>query len=485
MKKGSSEGGMQLKNLHRVSDYEWLLPKHEDMNVDGLIIGSQSIVEEMDEAVYRQLKDVASLPGILDKAIALPDAHSGYGFPIGCVAAFDKTDGIVSVGGVGFDINCGVRMITTNLIAQDIEKKVETLMKYFYKMIPCGVGAAGKLVLTKKEVRDVLVEGAGWLIKNKGIGKIDELDYIEDGGCVPGADPDAVSEEAVRREKNQLGTLGSGNHYVELQVVEEVFDIEKARVFGLFKNQVVATFHTGSRGFGHQIGMDFLKIFAEAAPKYKINIKNRELLYVPASSPEAKRYLAAVQCASNFAFANRQVIGHTIHEIFNEIIKDVDTNTMYDIGHNTIKEEIHKVGASRHAALVHRKGSTRNFAGKMPGIPKPYKVTGQPVIVGGSMGTASYVLCGKEESLEKTFASTIHGAGRALSRHKAKESFTFESLSAELDKKGIYLKAKSREGALEEAPGAYKDIEEVIQSITKANLSQRVARLRPIGVMKG
>ncbi len=476
---------MLLKKLHRVSDYEWLIPRQDDMNVDGLIIGSQVLVESMDDMVYQQLKNVASLPGILDKAIVLPDAHSGYGFPIGCIAAFDRNDGIICMGGVGFDINCGVRMVTTNLIYQDIEKKVESLIKAFYKVIPCGLGSVSKINLSKKEIREILVEGARWVINNKGMGKEEELDYMEEGGAMSGADPDYVSDEAVKREKNQLGTLGTGNHYVELQIVDEIFDIEKARVFGLFKNQVVVTFHTGSRGLGHQVGMDYLQIFANAARKYNISVKDRELLYVPVNSDEGKRFLGAVRAASNFAFANRQVISHYIHEVFNDVIKDVDTNTMYDIGHNTIKEETHKIGSSKKLVLIHRKGSTRNFSGKMQGLSKPYKVSGQPVIVGGSMGTASYVLVGKEESIDKTFASTVHGAGRAMSRSEAKKASDFEHLARDLSDKSIFLKTKSKDSALEEAPYAYKDIEEIIQSITKSGLSQRVARMKPIGVMKG
>lgn len=476
---------MQLKLLHRISDYEWLLPKHDKMNVDVYIVGSKKIIEEMDDNVYNQVKNVASLPGIVDKVALLPDAHSGYGFPIGCVAAFDKEDGIVSIGGVGFDINCGVRLITTNLIYQDIEKKVDSIIRAFYKKIPAGVGANGKITLTKKELKDVIERGAEWVIKERGMGRIEELDYIEEGGCVEGADFSALTEEALAREKNQLGTLGSGNHYLELQVVEEVFDIERARVFGLFKNQVVATLHCGSRGLGHQTGVDFMNIFANAAHKYKISIKDKELIYVPAKSPEGKRYFAAVQAASNFAFANRQVISYLVSEVLNDVIKDVDTNTMYDIGHNTLKLETHKVGNSKLPLLVHRKGSTRNFAGKSQVVPKPYQFTGQPVIVGGSMGTASYVLCGKEESMEKTFGTTIHGAGRTMSRHKARESLSYEELEKELLKRGVYLKSKSKEGALEEAPIAYKDIEEVVNTVIKSNLSQRVARLRPLGVLKG
>jgi tRNA-splicing ligase RtcB len=476
---------MELKRLHRISDYEWVLNKHDQMNVDVYIYANKKLLEEMDENVYNQVKNVASLPGVVDKVVLLPDAHSGYGFPIGCVAAFDKDDGVVSVGGVGFDINCGVRLITTNLIYQDIEKKVDTIINAFFKKIPCGVGANGKITLSKREIKDVLEKGATWVIKEKGMGKLEELDYIEEGGCAAGADFSAVSEEALKREKNQLGTLGSGNHYLELQVVEEIFDIERARTYGLFKNQIVVTLHCGSRGLGHQIGVDYMNIFLKAANKYKISFKNKELLYVPAKSPEAKQYFAAVQCASNFAFANRQVISFLVHEVLNDVIKDVETNTMYDIGHNTLKLELHKIGNARKELFIHRKGSTRNFTGKSQVVPKPYQFTGQPVIVGGSMGTYSYVLCGKEEAMEKTFGSTIHGAGRSMSRHKAKEILTYEKLEAELAKKNVVLKSKSREGAVEEAPVAYKDIEEVIDTVVKASLSQRVARLKPLGVVKG
>lgn len=476
---------MELKLLNRITDYEWLLPKEGGMNVDVYIVGSRKLIEEMDDNVLQQVKNVASLPGIVDKVVLLPDAHSGYGFPIGCVAAFDADDGIVTIGGVGFDINCGVRLITTNLIYQDIEKKIETIIRGFYKKIPAGVGATGKLSLSKREIREVLEKGVTWVINERGMGKPEEIDYIEEGGCASGADFNALSEEAIKREKSQLGTLGSGNHYLELQVVDEVFDIERARVFGLFKNQIVVTLHCGSRGLGHQIGVDYMNIFAKAAHKYGISNKNRELLYVPATSNEAKSYFAAVQAASNFAFANRQVISFLVHEVLNDIIKDVDTNTMYDIGHNTLKLETHKVGNSKRKLFIHRKGSTRNFAGKSQIVPKPYQFTGQPVIVGGSMGSVSYVLCGKEESMGKTFGSTIHGAGRTMSRHKAKESLNYEQLEKELLSKGIYLKSKSREGALEEAPMAYKNIEEVVGAVIKTNLSQRVARLKPLGVLKG
>jgi tRNA-splicing ligase RtcB len=476
---------MDLKKLYRVSDYEWDIPKSGKMNVDGYIIASQKLIKEMDDTVYNQLVNVASLPGIVYRAIGLPDAHSGYGFPIGGVAAFDMSNGVVCVGGVGFDINCGVRTVTTNLIYQDIEKKVESLLKEFYKAIPAGVGSKGKVSISKKDLFDLLTDGAKWLIENRGMGKKEDLDFIEDYGCLSGALPDALSPEALKREKNQLGTLGSGNHYVEIQIVDEIFDIERARVYGLFKNQVVVTIHSGSRGLGHQVGTDFLKIFAKAAKKYGIEVPERELASVPISSPEGQQYIGAVKAASNFAFANRQAIGYAVHKVFNDVIKDVDTNVMYDIGHNTLKEEEHRIGSTRRNVLVHRKGSTRNFPGRMVSANMPYRVSGLPVIVGGSMGTYTYIMSGSEESMAKTFGSTIHGAGREMSRTKAKSKFDYDTMQAELMEKGVHLKVKDKLSAVEEAPGAYKDIEEVIKSINKSGISIRVARLKPIGVIKG
>ncbi len=473
---------MQLKSLHRVSDYEWMIPRAGEMIVDGIIIGSRLIVENMEEEVYSELKSVASLPGVLEKAVVLPDAHSGNGFPAGCVAAFDLKDGVISVDGAGFDINCGVRLVTTNLIYQDIEKKVETLIKAFFRTIPAGSSAVGKFALSRKELRELLTDGAEWVINNRGMGKEEELEYIEDCGYADGADPDSVSEEALKKEKNQLGTLGSGNHYLELQVVDEVFDIEKARVFGLFKNQVVVSFQSGSRALGHQICSDYRTLFSSMPGGVK-NIGG--IIYAPFDSEEGRNYLGAVRAASNYAFANRQVISHSIHNVFNDIIKDVDTNTMYDLGHNTIREETHRIGAGMRNVLIHRKGCTRSFSGKMSEISRPYRVSGQPVIVGGSMGTYSYVLSGREDALEKTFASTVHGAGRAKPVPDAVKFADFEAMNDDLLKKKIVLKTKNKDTVVKDAPYAFKDIEEVVQSISKSGLSQRVARLKPIGVIKG
>lgn len=481
----SAGAGMDIRKLYRISDYEWSIQKTGAMNVDALIVGSQELVENMDDAVYEQLTHAAGLPGIVDRIIALPDAHAGYGFPIGGVAAFDPSEGVICPGAVGYDINCGVRIVTTNLIFQDIEKKVDSLIREFYKVIPSGVGAKGKIALTKKELSELTAQGASWVIKNRGLGKVDDLNYIEDGGVAEGADPGAVSEEGLQREKNQLGTLGAGNHYVELQIVEEIFDIERARVFGLFKNQVVVSFHTGSRGLGHQVCTDYTRLANRYAAVNKLPVPNRELAYFRPDSPEGRNYLGAMRAATNYAFANRQVISHAIDQVLNNVIKDVDTNIMYDIGHNTLKFETHRVGASRRDLLVYRKGSTRSFPGRAQGVMKPYRVTGQPVIVGGSMGDFSYILAGTEEAMLKTFGSTVHGAGRTMSRTAAKKAVTPEHLAEELKKLGVSIKVKNRAAVVDEAPEAYKNIDEVIKSVSKPNISIRVARLRPIGVIKG
>lgn len=476
---------MNIHKLYRISDYEWSIPKAGSMNVDALIVASQDLIESMDEAVYEQLVNAASLPGIIDRMIALPDAHAGYGFPIGGVAAFDTSDGVICPGAVGYDINCGVRTVTTNLIFQDIEKKVDSLIREFYKVIPSGVGVKSKISLTKKELNDLLTDGAKWVIQNRGFGKTEDLDYLEDNGIAKDANPSAVSEEAFQREKCQLGTLGAGNHYIELQIVEEIFDIERARVFGLFKNQVVVTFHTGSRGLGHQVCADYMRLAARNVAAKKITVPSRELAYFSPDDPEGKNYLGAMRAATNYAFANRQTISFYIDQVLNNVIKDVDTNIMYDVGHNTLKNETHRVGASRKELLVYRKGSTRSFPGRAQGVTKPYRVSGQPVIVGGSMGSSSYILAGTEDAMVKTFGSTVHGAGRTMSRTAAKKAVTPEKLAEELKHKGVSLKVKNRAAVVDEAPGAYKDIDEVVKSVNKPIISIRVARLRPIGVIKG
>ena len=476
---------MQINNLYRISDYEWTIPKQGDMKVDVHLVASQPLIEKMDDNVYRQIVNVAGLPGVVDKVIVLPDAHPGFGFPVGGVAAFDLSEGVVCFGGVGFDINCGIRLVTTNLIVQDIEKKVDALIREFNKVIPVGIGAKGKLSLSKKELSEMLVQGARWMIENRGMGKDEDLNYIEDAGMADFANPDFISDEAYKREKYQLGTLGSGNHYLEMQIVEEIFDIERARVYGLFKNQVVVTFHTGSRGFGYQVGMDYQQQFVNARNKYNLPIKDKEILAAPIQSEEGKRYIGAVACASNFAFANRQILSYLVNKVFNDVIRDVDTNVMYDIGHNTLKEEIHRIGTTKRNLLVHRKGCTRNFPGKVTEVAKAYRVSGQPVIIGGSMGTNTYVLAGTEDSLMKTYGSTIHGAGREMSRFQAQQTLTYDQVAAEMKAKGIHFKTRDKEGFVEEASTVYKDIEEVIKSITKSNISVRVARLRPIGVLKG
>jgi tRNA-splicing ligase RtcB len=476
---------MILKHLHRVSDYEWLYPKSGSMLVDGLLIGSEDILATVEEVVLHQITHIASLPGVADRVIALPNVNKGAGFPSGCVAAFDRANGVVVLSGIGRDINCGIRMVTTNLIAQDIEKKSETLIREFYKAIPCGSTGLSRINLSRKDLAEIFVQGARWVIENRGMGKPEELDFIEDGGVVEGGNPEVLSEEVYKREKHHIGTLGNGSHYLELQVVEEVFDIERARAFGLFKNQVVVTFQAGSRSVGEQVYQEYSEIFKKSSKKYDHPVKSPELYYLPSSSDEGKAYIGAVRAAMNYGYANRQAIGHSIHQVFNDVIKDVDTNTMYDLGHHTLTDEVHKVGPSRAHQLVHRNGCCRNFIGHISGIARPYSVSGQPVIIGGSMGSASYVMAGREESLEKTFGTTVHGSGRIVPSDLAREKFSPGDLARDLEAKGIYLKIRDRERISEDAPEAYRDIEEVARTINKSGLSLRVARLRPIGVMRG
>lgn len=477
---------MELKKLEKISEVEWLIPKHGDMNVNARIIANKRLVEEMDDMVYTQIVNVASLPGIVGEALVLPDAHWGYGFPIGAVAAFDPNEGgVVTVGGVGFDINCGVRTMTTNLTYKDVKEKIKELVDKLFVRVPSGLGSKGEIYLSNKEAKEVMVKGARWVIE-RGYGIPEDLEYIENGGVIEGADPEAVSPRAIERERDQMGTLGSGNHYLEVQIVEEVYDEAVAKVFGLFKDQVVITFHCGSRGFGHQIGTDYLKTLSEASRKYGIKIREKELVAAPINSQEGRRYISAVKCGINFAFANRQVIAHLIRQTVQEVFgKEVVVKTLYDIGHNTLKEEEHIVDGKLKKLIVHRKGSTRGFGPGRKEIPEAYRNVGQPIIVGGSMGTPTYILVGTSLAMKKTFGSTVHGAGRTMSRNQATKSWRGEQIVEDLMKKGIYVRAKSLSGVAEEAPQAYKNIDEVIESITMSGVSKKVAKLKPIGNIKG
>ncbi|MGC9109234.1 MAG: RtcB family protein [Caldimicrobium sp.] len=476
---------MELKKLHKISDYEWEIPKTGDMRVPGKIFGSQKLIEEMDDMVYQQVCNVASLPGIVKASIAMPDAHWGYGFPIGGVAAFDPEEGgIISVGGVGYDISCGVRTLLSPLTKKEIEPYLEKLVKELFETVPSGVGSEGEIKLSPTQLDEVLVGGAKWAVE-KGYGYPEDLEYIEEKGCMEGADPSYVSMEAKKRQHRQVGTLGSGNHYLEIQYVAEIYDRKVASAFGLFEGQVVVSIHCGSRALGHQIATDYLPVLAKAARKYGIPIKEKELVCAPIESEEGKAYFKAMCCGINCALANRQVITHLVREVFKDLFPGVYLKLLYDVSHNTCKVEYHMVNGKRKKLYVHRKGATRAWGPGRPELPEAYREVGQPVIIGGSMGTASYILVGTTQGEEKAFGSACHGAGRTMSRHQAIKSFRAEELIERLRKKGIIVMGKSKKGLAEEAPEAYKDVSLVIEATCKAGLTKKVAKLLPFGCIKG
>lgn len=476
---------MDIKKLYRVSDFEWDIPKKGNMNVDGYVFGSEEVVHQMDDEVYKQLVGAASLPGIIDRVIALPNAYPDYGMPYGSMLVFNPSEALVCPAAIGFDINCGIRTVTTNLIISDIEKKADDLLKGFNKLIAVGENTKSKISLTKKELKDLLEQGSRWLVENKGMGELEDLDYVEKKGSLLNANPDAINKIALLKENTPLCSLGGGNHYLELQIVDEVFDIERARVFGIFKNQIVVTFHTGSRGLGQQISKDYHQLFGKVAKKYGVHLPNKELAAVPIDSDEGKLYIGAMTAASNFAYANRHAIANAIDEVFNEVIKDVETNTMYDLGHNTFREEVQKVGSSKKRVFIHRKGCTRGYIGKMMKQNSPYQVYGHPIIISGAMGSHTYILAGSPDSLTRTLGTNIPGAGRIMSPKEARKKFRYEAMLTDLKNQDIALRIKNKESVVEEAIGAYKNIEEIIRSVNKGGLAVRVARLKPIGVLRG
>lgn len=476
---------MELKKLIRVSEYEWEIPKTGDMRVPGRIFGSERLILEMDEKVYEQVRNVAELPGIVKASLAMPDAHWGYGFPIGGVAAFDPEEGgIISVGGVGYDISCGVRTLLSPLKKEEVEPYLENLVKALFETIPSGVGSEGEIKLSPKELDKVLVGGAKWAVK-EGYGLEEDLNYIEEKGCMEGADPNYVSMEAKKRQHRQVGTLGSGNHYLEVQYVAEIYDKKVASAFGIFENQVVITIHCGSRALGHQIATDYLPLLAKAARKYGIPIKEKELVCALIYSEEGQAYFKAMCCGINCALANRQVITHLVRMVFNKYFPHTNLKLLYDVSHNTCKTEDHLIEGKRKKLYVHRKGATRAWGPGRPELPEFYREVGQPVIIGGSMGTASYILVGTKEGEEKAFGSACHGAGRTMSRNQALKSFRADEIVEKLRKRGIIVMAKSKKGLAEEAPEAYKDVSLVIDATCKANLTKKVAKLLPMGCIKG
>ncbi len=476
---------MDKERLERLGECLWKIPVQGAMRLPAYIFATEELVSEMDEKVYEQLSNVASLPGLVKGAMAMPDAHWGYGFPIGGVAAFDPDQGgIISVGGVGYDISCGVRTLLTGLTVDDVSPMIGPLIDRLFEHIPAGVGSEGRIRLTPERLDEVLVGGAVWAVE-KGYGIQEDLEHIEENGWLPGADPGCVSDTAKKRQYRQVGTLGSGNHYLEIQVVERVFDQEKAAGFGLREGDVVISIHCGSRALGHQIGTDYIQLLAKAANKYSIPIKERELVCAPIRSPEGERYYKAMACGVNCALANRQVLTHLVREVFSELLPRAEIRTLYDVSHNTCKIEEHLVDGKTKSLYVHRKGATRAFGPGREELPKAFKDLGQPVIIGGTMGTHSYILVGTDTGEELAWGSACHGAGRAMSRRQALKRWKGKKVIQGLAHQGILVRAASYRGAAEEAPEAYKDITKVIDATDRAGLAKKVARVKPLAVIKG
>ncbi len=481
------------KEAHRISDTVWEIPVSykPGMRVPARIYATQKLALEMDEGVTDQITNVATLPGILKYAYCMPDGHWGYGFPIGGVAAMDSRNGVISPGGIGFDVNCGMRLVLTNLCYEEVKPHLRELVDKLFARVPAGVGVSGFVRLSKDEFRHVVEQGARWCVRS-GYGWAEDLDRTEERGCIQGADAGKISQRAVDRGYNQIGTLGSGNHYLEIQVAkpEHVFDSKLAETFGItIPNQIVVMFHCGSRGFGHQVATDYLQLFLKVMEtKYRIRILDRELACAPFHSQEGQDYFAAMKCAINMSFANRQVIAHRIREVFSEVFrkdpKDLGLHQVYDVAHNTAKLEKHRIDGEFREVLVHRKGATRAFGPAMEGLPEIYRDAGQPVIIGGSMETGSYLLAGVENG-HQSFFTTAHGSGRTMSRAAAKKRFNGRQLQQDMEARGIYVRAAGYAGLAEEAGPAYKDIDAVIEVTELAGISRRVARLTPVGNVKG
>lgn len=480
-----------IPECEQTSEYTWDIPVtyKKGMIVPARIFASKKLMQDMDTAVFDQITNVATLPGIQHRALCMPDAHSGYGFPIGGVAAFDMNEGVISPGGIGFDINCGMRLVTTNLRLKDVEPKIKPLVDLLFKRVPTGVGCKGFVDLTKSTFKDVMRSGSRWCVEN-GYGWDADVKNTEDSGCIAHADPELVSDKAIMRGIDQLGTLGSGNHYLEIQYAGEIFDVKTAKKLGIVsEDQICVMVHCGSRGFGHQIATDYLKIFHDAMRKYNITVPDPELACAPFSSNEGQRYFHAMACAANMAFANRQVILHRIRECFSEVFgqsaEDMDMNLVYDVAHNIAKQENHRVDGTKKDVIVHRKGATRSFGPSRKELHGVFSEIGQPVIIGGSMETGSYLLLGTDDALDKTFGSTAHGSGRTMSRTQARKEIKGEELAKKMEKKGIYVRSMSYKGLAEEAGRAYKNISDVIDVADSAGISRKLVAFKPIGNIKG
>ncbi len=484
--------GEQDRILERIDDYRWRLPPEykKGMRVPGIIYADEAMVSHIRrEEVMDQVANVAMLPGIVDFSLAMPDIHWGYGFPIGGVAAMGMDDGVVSPGGVGFDINCGVRILRTNLTAEEVCPKVTELVEALYRNVPSGVGSKGKVKLRGSEIKEVLVKGSRWAVE-RGYGRPEDLETTEENGEMKGADPETVNTRARERGAPQLGTLGSGNHFLEVALVDEIYEPELAGQMGINQpDQVMLLIHCGSRGLGHQIADDYVKVMMRAMSKYGIHLPDRQLACSPVKSPEGQSYLAAMRCAANYAWANRQCITHWVRESFCQTLgksqADAGLELVYDVTHNIAKIERHRRNGKEERLCVHRKGATRAFPPGHPDIPERYSGTGQPVLIPGDMGRVSYVLAGTERAMKETFGSTCHGAGRLQSRAAAKRQLRGRDVLESLQGRGITVQAGSLAGLAEEASEAYKDVSSVVEVAQGAGISRKVARTRPIGVIKG
>lgn len=487
-----SGGGenMSIEKLKRLDSTKIEVPidYKAGMRVKGIIYVDEILEKDIETQCIEQVANVAALPGIINASLAMPDIHTGYGFPIGGVAAFDLREGVISPGGVGYDINCGVRLLRSNLKKEDVALRMKDLVGVLYNEIPSGVGSKGKIRLGPEDEKKVLKKGARWAVE-QGFGSASDLERIESGGCIEGADPGLISKKAYERGRAQQGTLGSGNHFIEIQYLDEIYDEKAAAAMGLFKGQVTVMIHTGSRGFGHQVCTDFLEVMERATSKYNIELPDKELACAPFESPEAQDYLAAMRAAANYAWANRQCIMHWAREaflhFFNSNPRELGMSLIYDVAHNIAKVEEHTVNGKKKELIVHRKGATRAFPPGHPELPDVYKQIGQPVLIPGDMGRASFVLVGTERAMKETFGSTCHGAGRVMSRHHAIKKAKGRAIWREMEDKGIFVRSAGRETLAEEMSEAYKDISNVVDVVHNAGISRKVARLRPMGVVKG
>ncbi|MDF1500668.1 MAG: RtcB family protein [Anaerolineales bacterium] len=482
---------VEKSDLIRIDDYRWEIPTsyRDDMRVPVQIFASDALIDQaLDDKSMQQAVNASTLPGLVERVVVMPDVHQGYGFPIGGVAASRYPDGIISPGAIGYDINCGVRLLASRIAFEEARQWMDDLASALYANCPSGVGVGGSVRLTVKQLEKVCREGAEWALNN-GYARREDLERTEEQGRIDGGQPGKVSTRAKQRGKEQLGTLGAGNHFIEVDVVDKIFNPEAAEAMRLQEGMLALQIHCGSRGFGHQICSDYVKDFQSAVKKYGITLPDRELVCAPLDSPEGKDYLSAMACAANFAFCNRQVLAHHARRSFEQVlagkVPDWDLTQVYDIAHNMGKMEDHQVGGETVRVCVHRKGATRAFGPGFEGLPETYRPLGQPVLVPGSMGTASWVLTGTQRSMEQSFGSSCHGAGRVMSRSQAKREVWGQDLREQLEEQGIAIRAGSMPGLAEEAPKAYKDVDEVIEVVTNAGIAEKVARLRPVAVIKG